>query len=128
MERLRRLSPCLTWIALLAVLAMAWLPTVSRALTHAGGGATAWVEVCTAQGMRLVAVPVDEPAPGQAAVHLEHCPLCTLAQDQLALPRCAVHALRWPPELKPPRPELQATPRQAAAAHPALPRGPPAQG
>lgn len=117
---------------MVAMLAMALLPTVSQALGHARGGSTTWTEVCTPQGMRLVALPDDAAAPGahdtsplQAAGHLEHCPLCTLAQDTPALPAPQAQQL---PVLDAsetlPRP-LQHAPHTQPAWLSAQPRGPP---
>lgn len=52
------------WLALLAVLAAALLPTLARA---AAASAPAWAEVCSADGTR--GLP-------DAAHALEHCPFC----------------------------------------------------
>jgi hypothetical protein len=62
------------WIALLAIWALALLPTLSQALASATGE-RAWAEVCTAQGTRWVALDDAAPEPGPASV-LEHCPFC----------------------------------------------------
>ena len=79
-------------LALLAMLWLAGLPTLSQALASATGQAV-WVEVCTPQGLRLQALDVassdsgevpSEPAP--AAAHPGHCPLCSLAGGALAPP------------------------------------------
>lgn len=87
------------WIALVAMLALALLPTVSHALAFARGG-SAWAEVCTPQGMRLVALDAsqtaDPAAPVQAAGHLEHCPFCALAADAPPLPPAPAAALPQP--------------------------------
>lgn len=95
-------------LALLATLALAVLPSVSHALAFAHGGASAWAEVCTPQGMRMVAVDpeqqTDSSAPMQAAATLEHCALCALAGGASALPASGPvalpllpnsHALPW---------------------------------
>ena len=75
----------LTWVALVAMLAMALLPMVSHALAFARGDVGRWAEVCTPQGMRLALVDADRAAsdapPVQAASHLEHCPSCALCAD-----------------------------------------------
>ncbi|MDL2336688.1 MAG: DUF2946 family protein [Pseudomonadota bacterium] len=77
------------WLALLAVLALALLPTVSHALAAARGQA-AWAEVCTPRGARLVAaasadgeLQQEQGAPASSAFHLEHCPLCALSTGDL---------------------------------------------
>lgn len=112
MHPLRCRRPATAWIAILALLAMAMLPTFTQAVTHLRGDSTNWVEVCTPQGMRLVSLngmaggedAPTEQAPLQAAAHLEHCALCTLLQPLPALPAAdvpslvpalAAHALPW---------------------------------
>ncbi len=128
MNALRRHQPTWAWIAILALLAAAWLPTVSQAFAQARGAGTTWAEVCTPQGMRLVAMPADDATgetPLQAAGHLQHCALCTLAQDTPGLPPPAAQPL---PLLAAaaalPRLFLHA-PRTLHAWRSAQPRGPP---
>ncbi|MBP7523008.1 MAG: DUF2946 domain-containing protein [Leptothrix sp. (in: Bacteria)] len=78
-HHLRRLS----WIALLAIFGLAIAPTISRAMS-AGGGNSAWAEVCTPQGVKVVAAMAsqgDAPAPQAGGLHLDHCPLCGLGAD-----------------------------------------------
>ncbi len=124
---------CSAWLALWAMLAMALLPTVSHALAFARGGASNWVEVCTPQGMRLMAVAVADgadgapaPAPVQAAGHLEHCPLCALGGDLPPLPAAAPAALLPPHSAALPSLFLQA-PYAQQAWRSAQPRGPPSR-
>ena len=117
------------WLALVAMLALALLPTLSHALAFARGGA-AWAEVCTPQGMRLVAVDAaqaaaDPDAPAQAAGRLEHCPLCALGADLPALPPAAPAALALPLAAAEPPPLFLHAPRTLFAWHSAQPRGPP---
>ena len=77
----RRLT---AWIALFAMLAFALVPTLSRAMSHAQGN-SAWAEVCTPQGLKLVALGNGEQAPVQAnGHHLDHCAFCGLAGDGAA--------------------------------------------
>jgi Protein of unknown function (DUF2946) len=86
----RQLQP-ITWLALLAMLALALLPTLSHALA-AKNGSTAWAEVCTPQGMRVVAVDPgvgDPAAPVSAVGHLEHCPYCAQLAGAAGLPPAA---------------------------------------
>jgi hypothetical protein len=120
------------WIALLAVLAMALVPTLARALAHGQGVGTQGVEVCTAQGMKLVAVADHGAAdPDDAGPSLlpqfEHCPFCTLGHGAPALPT-------WGHEVPPPvgasdRPSWIELPPQALDGwRSAQPRGPPLQG
>lgn len=85
----------LIWLALVATLALALLPTVSHGLAHARGGAAAWAEVCTPQGLRSVelaaAAPDGDDAPLPAPAPGEHCPLCPLAAHHPGLPPASVH-------------------------------------
>jgi hypothetical protein len=83
-NRLRLHLRSWTWIALVAVLALAWVPTLSRAL--APTGASMLTEVCTSQGMTL-AMPGGadtDGAPARAGHLLDHCPLCALGLDGAA--------------------------------------------
>lgn len=93
-------------LALVAMLVVALWPSFVRA--HGHGGPTAWMEVCTAQGMTWVPVSA---APGQVDVGaidadpqarqhaaLDHCPWCVLGHSPVAPgPACAV--LPAPPAL-----------------------------
>jgi hypothetical protein len=63
--RPRRLAWLLLLVAMQAVIALGPL-----ARAHAG----AWIEVCSAAGVKRL--PAD---PGQPAAHEDHCPLCRLA-------------------------------------------------
>lgn len=116
------------WLALVAMLALALLPTLSHALAFARGGA-AWAEVCTPQGMRLVAVDAAQAAetgaPVQVAGHLEHCPLCALGADLPALPPAPPVALPLPLAAADPPPLFLHAPRTLFAWRSAQPRGPP---
>lgn len=115
------------WFALVAMLAVALLPTLSHALAHTRGGAPAGAAVCTAQGLRSgVAAPdpADATAP-PATARLEHCPLCTLATDHPVLPPASASAgVRLSPAtlaLAPVAPALRGVSSWRAA----QPRGPP---
>lgn len=70
------------WIALVAALALALMPTLSRALAH-GTGNPALAEVCSAQGMLMPAAG-DEGAPAQAGHLLDHCAYCGFASHGAA--------------------------------------------
>lgn len=116
------------WLALAAMLALALLPTLSHALAFARG-ASAWAEVCTPQGMRLVSVDVaqavDTGTPVQAAGHLEHCPLCALGADTPPLPPAPPAALPLPLSAAEPPALFLHAPRTLHAWRSAQPRGPP---
>ena len=83
----RRLT---AWIALVAMLAFALVPTLSRAMAF-GNGSSTWAEICTPQGMKLVSAVDGDESPAQAGGHLDHCALCGLATDGAA-PLPAVNA------------------------------------
>jgi hypothetical protein len=86
MWSLRRHLQRWSWIALVAVLGAALLPTLARALS--AGDRTSWVEVCTAQGMKWVAVAdaSSDKTPLSVQAALDHCPYCTLEHHVPALP------------------------------------------
>jgi len=71
LRTVRRLA---SWIALVALLAVTFMPTISSALSARGDG----VEICSAD-----APPNSGPSNGHHV--LEHCPYCGLHAD-LALP------------------------------------------
>lgn len=75
------------------MLALAMLPTVSRAMASAQGDGSGWIEVCTAQGMMRMALdgatgdlPSGPVPPGSASGHLDHCPYCSLTAQAVGLP------------------------------------------
>ncbi len=110
------------------MLALVLLPTLGKAMAF-GAGSTAWAEVCTPQGVRVVALDAaggeaTEQAGAPASAHLEHCALCLLSAQPLMLPPAgaALPASEGVPTL--PRLYLpaQGTPH---AWRSAWPRGPP---
>ena len=124
----------LTWIALVAIWALALLPTLSHARAHAQEqGAGGWAEVCTQQGPKRVAVDadgrlvdtvIDTAATG--AAHLQHCPLCALSFDAPLLPTAAPAALSLAIASAAPPAAFLHAPRTLHAWRSAQPRGPPA--
>lgn len=79
--KLRRRLPWIARLALVATLALALLPTLSRAMA-AGDASGPWAEICSSTGVK----PLTDPTPTQAAGHLDHCPLCTLQDTLPGLP------------------------------------------
>jgi len=79
------------WVALLAVFALAFAPTVSHALAASGqGGFNPWAEVCSTAGNAVSAAAAqaagtEAPAPA-GLQHLEHCPLCGIGAQVPVLP------------------------------------------
>jgi hypothetical protein len=110
------------------MLALALLPTVSQALAFAQGGKSTWAEVCTTQGMKLVALD-DAPgagnAPAQPAAHLDHCPYCSLGASALGLPPAPMSALGLPAAAAHVPPLFLQAPRTLFAWRSALARAPP---
>lgn len=116
---------------MLAIGAATLMPSIARAVAHARGDSPTWIEVCSAQGSRLVALATDADAAAPdapAAVHdpFDHCPYCSLAAHA-ALPPGAPAA--WTPlrGLSESVPERYLS--AARTPHPwavARPRGPPA--
>jgi hypothetical protein len=120
--------PNLVWLALLAMLALALLPTVSRAMAASQDDVPAWLEFCTAQGMKRVVLDVGaaaETSPQLAPGHLDRCSFCGLSAQGLDLPR-APAALLDPPSMANslPRPFLQGA-RSQFPWFTAQPRAPP---
>ncbi|MDP3084167.1 MAG: DUF2946 family protein [Rubrivivax sp.] len=126
MNALRHRRRPIAWLALWALLAMALLPSLAQAFAPAGGK-TVWSEVCTPQGMRLVAIDAvsgDAPAPVSTAGHLAHCPYCMTGDGGFGLP--AMMAAHHPVAAA--AAPLTVVTRGAAAPplwSPAQPRGPP---
>lgn len=121
-HRHRRLS---TWITILAMLAFALAPTVSRALAFAGGG-SGWAEVCTPQGMQWVSADGQRSdSPPDGAPQLDHCHFCQLAAAGAAPLPATAPVLALPlAGAEPPRLFLQAA-RTPHAWRSAQPRAPP---
>ncbi|MFM9916663.1 MAG: DUF2946 domain-containing protein [Rhizobacter sp.] len=89
------------WIALIAMLALALLPTVSHALAS-WRGQSPLTEVCTPQGSRQVtpdADPSGQGAPASVGLHLEHCPFCVTHLGALGMPHAsastALRSMTW---------------------------------
>ena len=104
------------------MLALALLPTLSHALA---GSSSAYAEVCTPQGMKVVALADGEQQPATASLHLEHCPYCLAGLALAGLPPTPL-ALPLPPAepvLQPPL--FLRAPRTLFAWAAAQPRGPP---
>jgi hypothetical protein len=122
--RARRVA---AWLGLVAVLAFALLPTLSRAVPH--GSSDGWVEVCTPRGMQWMAVDAlaDPAAPAPSTV-AEPCTLCSLSFGAAAALPAPGRTLALPSRAtEAPALFLQA-PRTLFAWRSAQPRGPPVLG
>jgi hypothetical protein len=104
----------LAWLlAMLALQTLAALGPAARA--HAG----AWIEVCSAAGVKRLPAP-----PGQSATHDDHCSLCRMADPMAAPPPPQCPAVASAPV----GPVAAGADRVAAAGtslHDAPPRAPP---
>ena len=119
MQLLRRHHHAFVRLALVAMLALACVPTLSRWLA-AAEGPLVWAQVCTPQGMKSLGDSPAAPAPAQ---HLDACGYCTVAVG----PVPPVAELVWqdPPLVqKLPRPATGAS-RGLPAWSLAQPRAPP---
>ncbi|WP_428422631.1 DUF2946 domain-containing protein [Methylibium sp.] len=79
-------------VALSALLGLALVPTLSRALA-AGDASGPWAEFCSVTGIQPLAdsAPSDPDSdPARGAKHLDHCPLCGHHCNMLALPPAQV--------------------------------------
>jgi hypothetical protein len=73
------------WIAIMAILFNVLAPVLSHARANAGAAA-AQVEICTAMGVTMVAIPADQPDPGQLAKGMNHCAYCATHAGSFGLP------------------------------------------
>jgi hypothetical protein len=121
----RRLQP-LSWIALVAVLALALLPTLSHALAFMQGERAPWSEVCGAQRVPRGVAGAESGAPLAVHAASEHCAWCGLSGSDLLPPSDAAPGLpvagwrEWLAAAS--APAVDSRPAWA----PALPRAPPA--
>lgn len=100
-QHARRHRRFFAWIALVAMIAFALMPSVSRALAHAAGndGTAGLVEVCTPQGARLIVADAagESQDGGETVYHaLDHCAFCGLAAEGAAPLRAASPTLPLP--------------------------------
>jgi hypothetical protein len=119
----------ITWIAALAVLAMALAPAISQWLLVQRNAGLAWVAVCSTTGTRWVAVgEATHDQPGdQGGLHAQsHCPACFLTSHDQAPPPAALTVVRLPAEPDGLPFLFLHAPRPLAAWSPALARAPPA--
>jgi hypothetical protein len=116
------------WLALCALAAVLSLPVIAQ-LPGPGGVRSAWAEVCTSHGMRLVDTAAPDADAGQgdppSGAHSGHCALCVPAASVLASGPSAAAGLQAAPSARAlPILFLQA-PRTLFAWRSAQPRGPP---
>lgn len=109
----RPLRQLASWIALLAIVAVTFMPTLTRLASAGLDG----VDVCTADDPR--------PAPADGGHALDHCPYCAL-HAELALPPVPPSAsVRAAPRFRDVPPAFLAAPRATAIWSTAQSRAPP---
>ena len=122
--RLARGSKLITsWMAILAVLMMAFAPLVSQAV----GANRAWLEICSASGPKFIQADAgssDQPNKQSTAYPLEHCPYCSLHASALGMPPAPLVVLPVIEQRDVPLAFLSA-PSTLHAWRTAQPRGPP---
>jgi len=100
------------------MLVLVLAPTTSRAAVAFGSGP--WSSICS------TAEPLAAPhGGGQAALHVDHCPLCSHA-GMLPLPAPGASGIALPAGAEPLPRFVRVAPRARTAALAAPPRGPPA--
>lgn len=116
----RRHRHLTVWLALVAMLAFALVPTLSRAMAVAGGTGS-WAEVCTPQGLKRVSTrdaaadPAGTATPATPAAHADACGFCSLVGDGNApLPAMPLATALPRASAEPPRLLLQAVTAQPA--------------
>ena len=113
-----------SWLAIMAMLWMAFVPLVSQAL--GGRPSEAWIEICSASGatkwVKTDAGTAGQPQPG--AHPLDHCPYCSLHANALGMPPAPLLALPVLAQSEPP-PAFLSAPSTLHAWRSAQPRGPP---
>lgn len=119
----RRLHPT-TWLAAFALLAMALLPGLARALSTDIG----WTQVCTAMGMRYVVVDTDgadhDERPDSVS-SAAHCPWCKLEAWGGVLPDAPASTCPPCPSSEPPTARAHDPTAGARMLRLAQPRAPP---
>lgn len=130
MFRLRVFRRLFSWIALLAILGGALAPAVSHAVYAKTG--KSFLEICTAQGTRLIAVDADTASANGALkgaqhdVVMEHCPFCVPHAGSLGLQPAGEIVFILPPDRGNYHPPLFfSAPRPLHAWAVANPRAPP---
>jgi hypothetical protein len=113
----------LTWLALVAILAITFAPSASRLL--AGAGTPAWTQVCSATGADPRS-PFSAPGQPAGTQAFEHCPYCALHAGLVLPPDPRTAAAGAAAASRPLAPAFPAAPRTSGAWPAAQARAPPA--
>ncbi|GAB3003387.1 hypothetical protein GCM10010960_15080 [Arenimonas maotaiensis] len=94
--------PLIRAMALFTALLLACAPGISRLLAHAGES-NGWVELCTSEGLRWVALAADEAqTPADPSHHADaDCGYCPLSTGTAPPPPLPVAALVHPDDSRP---------------------------
>ncbi|HEY4081624.1 MAG TPA: DUF2946 domain-containing protein [Burkholderiaceae bacterium] len=114
------------WVAILAVLMMAFAPLMSQAF--GAKSASGWAEICSVYGSKWVKIDAGttDPQPTPVSGHpLDHCPYCSLHTNALGMPPPAPVILRAVATYQEVPPAFLLAPRTQHAWRSAQPRGPP---
>jgi hypothetical protein len=111
----RLLRELASWIAVLAVVAVTFMPTLTRLASAGGDG----IDVCTADAPRA-------PAPADGGHALDHCPYCALHAELVLPPAPPTDARRAASRFRAHPPAFLAAPRATAIWSTAQSRAPPA--
>lgn len=115
-------------IALLAMLMVAFAPTVSRMLAPAGQEGAVWAELCTGAGIEYVmlAGEADSDEHTHVTPSSDHCPYCKVNGGAPVLAGVGDLTLLWLPPARDPLPRaFLFAPRVLHAWSAAYPRAPP---
>jgi len=122
--RLNARHRCTTWLAILAMLALALLPAASRAWAAAHNQGDV-VEICSVQGSRWVSLSTGEDVDPALEPLPEACHFCQLHGGLDLLPPSAAPAWLVPPPLAELPPAFLQAPRLLPVWRKTLSRGPP---
>ena len=78
----------LVWLASVAILLNALMPTIAHAIAASQGGPVFWGAICSASGTKFAPVPFGQPADNKSdsKAAMVHCPYCLAHAGSVALP------------------------------------------
>ena len=77
----------LAWLASLAILLSALMPTIAQAVAASQDKPTLWGAICSASGTKFVSAPFGQPADNKPDTKpaMAHCPYCLMHAGSVAL-------------------------------------------
>lgn len=85
-------------LVILVMLAAALFPTLGHAFAADKAGSFGWMEVCTAGGIEVRSVAVEDQSPAKPSLLVEHCPYCLVSSADDAFLPISVPAFFAAPE------------------------------